>query len=150
MNGPLHVPSDGPHVTIHRLRFNDTDMLGHVNNAVFAVMLEQGRAELMEQTGLPVGGAVQAVVIVRMELDFLAEMNWPGDVRIETALTRLGGRSFQMHQRLISAEVLCGQATTVMVVMDRAARKAVSIDPWRESLGRWLVAPVTTPGAQPG
>jgi acyl-CoA thioester hydrolase len=127
-------------VTTHRLRFNDTDKLGHVNNAVFAVMLEQGRAELMELAGLPVGGSDQAVVIVRMELDFLAEMAWPGDVRIETVVSRLGGRSFQMQQRLVSAGAVCGQALTVMVVMDRAARKAVSIDPWRESLSRWLVA----------
>ena len=41
-------------VTTHRLRFNDTDRLGHVNNAVFAVMLEQGRSELAVAAGLPV------------------------------------------------------------------------------------------------
>lgn len=125
--------------TTHRLRFNDTDKLGHVNNAVFAVMLEQGRAELMELAGLPVGGRDQAVVIVRMELDFLAEMNWPGEVAIETEVSRVGGRSFQMRQRLVSGGALCGQAVTVMVVMDRIARRAVPIDPWRESLGRWSV-----------
>ena len=129
-----------PYLTTHRLRFNDTDKLGHVNNAVFAVMLEQGRSELMVLAGLPVGGHDEAVVIVRMELDFLAEMNWPGDVTIETAVSRLGGRSFQMRQRLVTGGVLCGQAVTVMVVMDRAARRAVPIDPWRESLGRWIVA----------
>lgn len=135
----------GPiHVTTHRLRFNDTDKLGHVNNAVFAVMLEQGRSELLDQAGLPIGANEQSVVIVRLELDFVAEMTWPGDVRIETWVARLGGRSFQLQQRLVSAGVLCGQAVTVLVVMDRAARRAVPIDPWRESLSHWL-APVTTP-----
>ena len=72
------------HRTVHRLRFNDTDKLGHVNNAVFAVMLEQGRAELLMEAGLPVGTGDQAVVIVRLELDFLAEMTWPGEVVIES------------------------------------------------------------------
>jgi acyl-CoA thioester hydrolase len=132
------VSADSVFVTTHRLRFNDTDKLGHVNNAVFAVMLEQGRAELMDLAGLPSGAHEQSVVIVRMELDFIAEMTWPGDVRIETWVARLGGRSFQMQQRLVSAGTLCGQAVTVMVIMDRAARKAVPIDPWRESLSRWL------------
>ena len=126
-------------VTIHRLRFNDTDKLGHVNNAVFAVMLEQGRAELMVEAGLPVGTGDQAVVIVRLELDFVAEMTWPGEVRIETEVGRLGGRSFQLRQRLISGGALCGQAVTILVVMDRAARRAVPIDPWRDNLGRWSV-----------
>lgn len=124
-------------ITTHRLRFNDTDRLGHVNNAVFAVMLEQGRSELMIAAGLPIGDGDHAVVIVRLELDFVAEMAWPGDVRIETEVLRLGGRSFQLQQRLIHADTLCGKAVTVMVVMDRAARRAVSIDPWRDSLSRW-------------
>jgi acyl-CoA thioester hydrolase len=128
------------HVTTHRLRFNDTDRLGHVNNAVFAVMLEQGRSELMAEAGMPIGDGPQAVVIVRLELDFVAEMNWPGDIRIETEVSRLGGRSFQLRQRLISGGALCGQGITVLVVMDRAARKAVPIDPWRDSLTRWAAA----------
>jgi acyl-CoA thioester hydrolase len=125
--------------TTHRLRFNDTDKLGHVNNAVFAVMLEQGRSELMAEAGLPVGTGELAVVIVRMELDFLAEMTWPGYVVIETSVTRLGGRSFQLGQRLLQDATPTGQAVTVMVVMDRAARRAVPIEPWRESLSRWIV-----------
>ena len=126
--------------TTHRLRFNDTDKLGHVNNAVFAVMLEQGRSELMVEAGLPVGTGEQAVVIVRMELDFLAEMTWPGDVVIETRVTRIGGRSFQMGQRLLQSGTPTGQALTVMVVMDRSMRRAVPIEPWRGSLSRWMVA----------
>ena len=125
--------------TTHRLRFNDTDMLGHVNNAVFAVMLEQGRSELMVAAGLPVGTGEQAVVIVRMELDFLAEMTWPGEVVIETRVIRIGGRSFQLGQRLLQDGTVTGQAITVMVVMDRSARRAVPIDPWRDSLSRWMV-----------
>lgn len=126
-------------VTTHRLRFNDTDRLGHVNNAVFAVMAEQGRSELAELAGLPVeGGGAQAVVIVRLELDFLAEMTWPGDIRIETEVARLGARSFNFRQRLFQDERRCADVLTVLVVMDRTAHRAVPIDPWRESLTRWL------------
>lgn len=130
----------GPFVTTHRLRFSDTDRLGHVNNAVFAVMLEQGRSELAVAAGLPLEGAAQALVIVRLELDFLREMAWPGEVRIETEVSRLGGRSCTMRQRLVSAGELCARAQTVLVVLDRAARRAVPLEPaWREALGRWAV-----------
>ena len=130
--------------TTHRLRFNDTDRLSHVNNAVFAVMLEQGRSELAIAAGLPVeagpDGEGQALVIVRLELDFLQEMAWPGDVLIETEVARLGNRSFHMRQRLVSGGALCARAVTVLVVMDRATRKAVPLAAaWRASLSRWLV-----------
>ena len=138
------------HTTTHRLRFNDTDRLGHVNNAVFAVMLEQGRSELAVAAGLPVeppsasGGA--ALVIVRLELDFLQEMAWPGDVLIETEVARMGNKSFHMRQRLISGGGLCARAVTVLVVMDRTTRKAVPLtQEWRGSLDRWLVPDAPAP-----
>ena len=124
-------------VTTHRLRFNDTDSLGHVNNSVFSVMLEQGRSEMGVEAGLPMGEGGEMLVIVRLELDFLNEMTWPGDVRIETEVLRLGGRSFTVQQRIIQGETLCGKSKTVLVIMDRQAKRAVSIDPWRESLGAY-------------
>jgi len=103
-------------------------------------MLEQGRSELAVVAGLPVESEGQALVIVRLELDFLREMAWPGDVLIETEVSRLGGKSFQFRQRLVSGGELCAQAVTVLVVMDRMTRKAVPLTPeWRDALGRWLV-----------
>ncbi len=127
------------HVTTHRLRFNDTDRLGHVNNAVFAVMLEQGRSELAVEAGLPVESSGQALVIVRLELDFLREMAWPGDVRVETEVARIGDRSIRLRQRLVHGDQVCARAATVLVVLDRDAGRATEIRPWRASLERWLV-----------
>ena len=126
------------HTTTHRLRFNDTDRLGHVNNAVFAVMLEQGRSELAIETGLPIDSDTASLVIVRLELDFKREMAWPGDVTIETNLARLGTRSFTLAQRLVSGGEVCAEATTVLVVMDLATRRALPLtDAWRAQLSRW-------------
>ena len=145
-SGPAPEASDasgvspGPFVTTHRLRFNDTDGLGHVNNAVFAVMLEQGRSELAVATGLPIRGGDHSLVIVRLELDFLREMNWPGEVRIESEVARIGDRSSHLRQRLHSGGEVCARAATVLVVMDRASRRAVPVAPaWREALGRHLL-----------
>ena len=130
----------GPHRTIHRLRFNDTDQLGHVNNAVFAVMLEQGRTELVIEAGLPVGARDRAVVLVRLELDFLREMAWPGEVEIETWVARVGQRSMHVRQRLLLGGEACGRARTVLCVLDRATGRAAEVEPtWRESLARWLI-----------
>ncbi|MDT7952572.1 MAG: thioesterase family protein [Acetobacteraceae bacterium] len=120
--------------TTHRLRFNDTDRLGHVNNAVFAVMLEQGRSEMAFEAGLPLGGDTTSLVIVRLELDFVREMMWPGDVLVETEVLRLGGRSFTLQQRLLHGGDVCGRAQTVLVILDQATKRAISIDPWRTAL----------------
>ncbi len=132
------------HVTTQRLRFCDTDRLGHVNNAVYAVMLEAGRSELMDLAGLldPAGGC--AVVIVRLELDFLREMNWPGEVTIETAVHRIGTKSMHLRQHVSLGGEITARATSVLAVIDVATRRAVAIRPaWRESLAAYLVPDLT-------
>ena len=142
MSVPLHAASGATlshaFVSTHRLRFNDTDRLGHVNNAVFAAMLEQGRLDLALAAGLPTGEAGLALVIVRLELDFVREMTWPGEVRIETEVVRLGTKSLTARQHLVLGDTLCARASTVLVMMDRAAGRAVPLLPaWREALRRW-------------
>jgi acyl-CoA thioester hydrolase len=129
-----------PFVTTQKLRFCDTDMLGHVNNAVYAVMFEAGRAEMMQLAGLLTPANGFGVVIARLEVDFLREMNWPGEVLIETVLHRIGTKSMHVRQRLTASEKLTARSTSVLAVIDTTTRRAVPIrDDWRASLEQWLV-----------
>lgn len=128
------------HETIHRLRFNDTDALGHVNNAVFVVLLEQGRSDLMNLAGLTNDASEYMLVIVRLELDFKASLTWPGEVRIETEVAGLGTSSFRLRQRLLQNGRLCGVALTVMVQVHRTLSQTVTLlDQQRRALEDWLV-----------
>jgi acyl-CoA thioester hydrolase len=127
-------------VTSQTLRFCDTDRLGHVNNAVYSVMYEAGRAEMMQQAGLLAPSNNRGVVIARLELDFLREMNWPGEVRIETAIHRVGTKSIQVRQRLLVGGELVSRSSSVLAVIDTQLRRSVPIaDDWRAALERWLV-----------
>ena len=129
-----------PHVTTQKLRFCDTDSLGHVNNAVYSVMLEAGRAEMAEMAGLLVPHARFGVVIARLELDFLREMTWPGDIRIESAFHALDTRRMQMRQRLYQGETLVARASSTLAVIDTETRRAVALtEEWLLALGQWLV-----------
>jgi acyl-CoA thioester hydrolase len=127
-------------ITTQKLRFCDTDQLGHVNNAVYAVMYEAGRAEMMAAAGLlPPDGRI-GVVIARLELDFLREMNWPGEVRIETSVHRIGTKSLHLRQSLLVAGELVSRAASVLAVIDTATRRALPItDEWRATLEQWSV-----------
>jgi len=128
-------------VTTQKLRFCDTDRLGHVNNAVYNVMCEAGRAELMLAAGLLDPASDRGVVIARLELDFLREMNWPGEIRIETAIHRIGHKSLLLRQHLHQGDLLVARAASVLAVIDTARRRAVPIaDAWRAALEPWLVA----------
>ena len=127
------------YVTTQRLRFCDTDAIGHVNNAVYSVMCEAGRSELAARCGLLAPDLGRVVVIARMELDFLREMNWPGEIRIETEVARVGTKSFDFRQRLWQDAVLVGRALTVLAVIDTATRRALPFrDEWRSALAPYM------------
>jgi len=129
-----------PFVTSQRLRFCDTDKLGHVNNAVYAVMYEAGRSELMQRVGLLSPEDSRGVVIARLKLDFLREMNWPGEVSIESAVARIGTKSLHVRQRLLVDGALVSRGLSVLAVIDTVTRRAVPIeDAWRVKLEPWTV-----------
>jgi acyl-CoA thioester hydrolase len=125
-----------PIITTQQLRFCDTDMLGHVNNAVYAEMFEAGRVEMLAPLGLL--GGPHAVVIARLEIDFLREMNWPGTARIETAIARIGTKSMHVRQRLLVGGEETARSRSVLAVIDVQTRRAVPIhDGWRAVLAQW-------------
>ncbi|RKG67590.1 acyl-CoA thioesterase [Corallococcus sp. CA054B] len=67
-----------------RVRPNDLDTLGHVNNATTLEYLEAGRWAWLERQGLRRGGPVVAVVS-RVEVDYRREIP-PGEVVVRTEL----------------------------------------------------------------
>jgi acyl-CoA thioester hydrolase len=118
----LDTIDDFPLKTRDKLRYADTDRQGHVNNAVFATFLESGRVDLLVGHGLADDGA--AFVIARLELDFLAEINWPGEVETGTAVTDIGRSSLKLYQKVFQNGAPVAQAVTVIVQMNEETRKS--------------------------
>ncbi len=117
------VLDDFPARSHDKLRYGDTDRQGHVNNAVFSSLLETGRVELLypgDGTSMSDPGA--AWVIVRIELDLVSEITWPGTVDIGTRVEKVGRSSVTMHQGLFQAGRPVARATTVIVQMDDETR----------------------------
>ncbi|GGB45029.1 thioesterase [Roseibium aquae] len=110
--------------TRDKLRYADTDRQGHVNNAVFATFLETGRVEfLYDETGSR-GDAGCTFVIAKLELEFLREINWPGDVEIGTRVAHVGRSSFALDQGVFQNGVLAASARTVIVQMNEETRRS--------------------------
>ena len=129
-----------PYVTTQRLRFCDTDAIGHVNNAVYSVMCEAGRSELSLRCGLLAPEQGHVVVIARLELDFLREMTWPGEIRIETEVARIGNKSFNLRQRLWQDATLVARAHSVLAVLDQRTRRALPLtEEWRAALAPYAI-----------
>lgn len=130
----------GWHQTRQTLRFCDTDAIGHINNAVYAVMFEAGRVELLREAGVLLSDGPYAPVIARLEIDFRREMHFPGTAVIETGVARIGTKSVHIRQRLLTEGTLNAEGLSVLAVIDRSSRRAVVLDDaWRAAFARWAI-----------
>jgi len=115
---------DYPFRTTDKLRYGDTDKLGHVNNAVFATFLETGRVDLLCDPTRPVNDAGTAFVLARLVVDFRAEAHWPGSVEIGTRILSIGRSSLTLQQAVFQDGTCVASGETVLVQMDEATRKS--------------------------
>lgn len=112
-----------------RLRYCDTDQLGHVNNAVFSTFCESGRTAILYRDGRPIAPAGLNWVIARLELNYRSELNWPGEVETGTAVEKIGSSSMVLYQGIFKDGICAGDARTVIVLMDESTRRSTPLPP---------------------
>lgn len=117
-------PEDFPQICREKLRYSDMDRQGHVNNAVYSTLFESGRVEFMYDGQQPLHDADCGLVLVRLEIDFLTEMSWPGHVEIGTRLLGLGGSSMRMEQAIFQDGRCMARAQNIVVQMNQNTRKS--------------------------
>lgn len=115
---------DFPLRTFDKIRYADTDRQGHVNNAVFATLLETGRVELLYDPAAPLAQAGNAFVIARLAIEFRAEITWPGTIAIGTRVASVGRSSLRLEQALFQSDRCVATGETVIVLMDELTRRS--------------------------
>ncbi len=118
---------DFPARSHDKLRYSDTDRQGHVNNAVFATLLETGRVEVLRDPGASLTEDGREWVIARLSLDFLGEITWPGRIDTGTRVQRVGTSSVVMEQALFQDGRIVARAETVIVQTSTETRRSVPL-----------------------
>lgn len=110
-----------------QLRYSDTDMMGHINNAAYAQFLEIARLDFLDSLlGLSrAGGAREefTVVLARLELNYRREVRLGQAVEVLTRLVRVGGSSWTYSFRLLADGVLSADGESVQVHIDPQSRR---------------------------
>ena len=109
------------------IRFSDLDAQGHVNNAVYATFSEIGRVAFLYRPDEPLAPPGARFVIARIEIDFLAELHWPGTVEIGTGVTRIGRSAFGLTQGLFSGRRAVAAVENVVVMTDGETRRSTPL-----------------------
>ena len=129
------MPSDEIRIDVE-LRWRDLDFLGHLNQAVYHELLEEGRGALFEQLGALDGGFF--FVLARVELDHRQEIRRDhGPVTVALRVEAVGRSSVTVAHEIIRADgAVAAEGRSVLVAWDRDARRSRPLtDAERSALG---------------
>ncbi|OQW53201.1 acyl-CoA thioesterase [Candidatus Raskinella chloraquaticus] len=131
-----------PHALTHQLRYGDTDRQGHINNAVYATLFEFGRTQLFFDLKPPLLIQGSEPVMVRLVIDYLSELHWPGEVIVATAVQKMGRTSMTLAQAVFGPTGCAAAGEAIIVQLDSTSRRP---KPWDDSQ-RAAMAPFALKG----
>ena len=127
-----------------QLRFNDIDILGHLNNTVYFSLYDLGKAKYMEDAGLRgKGPEAPTSVIADVHCAYLKPIHYGDEIFVTTCCTEIGDKHFVLEQEMTDDKgEVRSHCRTVMVYVDRKTGKAAPLpDFYRERIERYDNAP---------
>jgi len=112
-----------------QLRFSDVDRFGHVNNSVYFSLFDMCKTRYFFDVVGKDFFEKMSTVIVHIDANFISPVYFPDEIVIQTAISKLGHKSFTVIQRAINKrteDVKC-ECETVMVMVDNEAKLSVEI-----------------------
>ena len=132
-----------------QLRFNDVDVLGHLNNTVYFSFYDTGKAYFFEHAlGHPVDWRHVETVIANVDCCYISPVFFGEEIKVYSRCMWIHEKSFQIQQVIVEKNTgqVKSAAESVMVSFDPHTQKAVPLPKaWREALERTM-----RPGANSG
>lgn len=134
----LPSPSSFRHRCGLQLRFNDVDVLGHVNNTVYFSFYDTGKAYYFTDVrGQEMNWKRVDTVIANVNCAYLSPIVFGDEMEVLTRCESIHDKSFRLMQMLVEKRTgtVKSVCETVMVTFDPATQKAIPIsDEWRAAL----------------
>ena len=143
-----------PNIYHAQLRWSDADIMGHVNHARYLSFFEDARMTLLADSPAGLAGAPgdRGYIAARVAVDY----QWPAEfrpgimLRVETAITRIGGTSWTFAQRMYDGDRPIARCECVLVAYSYADGKPRPLgDDEREFWRRYLAPAVPVQPAGP-
>ncbi|HOI84587.1 MAG TPA: thioesterase family protein [Acholeplasmataceae bacterium] len=130
-----------PLKTIEKVRYGDTDRQGHVNNAIFNEYFESGRVELLYHPHHPLNDEQCSFVTVHVSIDYHDEINWPGELLVQTGIKKIGTSSIRFIQSLYQDDVEVATCEAVIVHVNPLLKKSQPLrEDVRELLKQYVIS----------
>ncbi|REL25524.1 acyl-CoA thioesterase [Thalassotalea euphylliae] len=107
--------------------FSDTDALGHINNTKVPIWFEGARTPVFRLFTPTLDTANWPLILAKIDVSFEAQMYYGETMEVRTAISRIGGSSFDVYQELWQNGQRVASGTAVMVHFDFKQQKSAAI-----------------------
>ena len=120
------------HTTQLAVRGYHLDVYGHVNNARYLEFLEEARWRFFEEQTIidDITGEELAMVVVNININYRRAALIHEELEVSTEITRVGNKSFVIHQEIALADTgeLIADTDGTFVLFDNRTGKTVVIE----------------------
>lgn len=112
-----------------KIRYSETDLLGHVNNVSYFMYFEQGRIEYFEhlQVTEELFGRDRVSVVADLQCEYFAPIYLRDLIQLHVRTAHLGRSSLELEYALLVADELRAAGRCVLVMVDPESGKSTPI-----------------------
>lgn len=139
-NNFLYEPGeyDFFHFTPVQIRFNDIDMMGHVNNAIYQHYFDYARIIYFADVfGKPVSLEKTSLILASIYIDYLKPLHIDNQVIVASKIILLGNKSFHMIQEIHKApeKKIMALSQAALVAYDNFRNYSVNVPAeWKKKI----------------
>jgi acyl-CoA thioester hydrolase len=123
-------------------RYRDLDSNRHINNGVFASLLEEGRVRFhgASQFGSLVADPGLTAMVASVGIEYLGESHFPEPLDMHVGAVRIGKSSYELCQLVMQRGEVVAFASVTLVCMKDGKPYAIPAG-HREMARPWMLAP---------
>ena len=144
------MTDDFRHRTRLEVRLGDLDPFGHVNNAVIATYVEQGRVlYLRDVLGTGADPVSMPFILAMLKIDYLSQVMFSDTVEVASRVDWIGRTSVGMSHRITNQDDRqLARSECVLVAFDYTVEKPIPVsDAWRATMAAYEGRPLDRPVA---
>lgn len=124
-----------------QLRFNDFDMLGHLNNTAYFALFDIGKSDYFNTIrGNKNHWNRVDIVIASVNCDFISPVYYTESISIKTQITHIHNKSFELLQAIVNKATgeIKAMCHTVMVGFDPDRGTSAPLSQqWKDAINRY-------------
>jgi acyl-CoA thioester hydrolase len=122
---------DFKHIKKVKIRYDDLDTLGHVNNKAYLAYLEEARIDFHHMLFNWKGKLAFNIVVARIEINYLLPVFYDDELSLHTKISTIGNKSFELETLFVVSREeknsKVAEAKVVLVNIELKSGETVSL-----------------------